>query len=146
MSIAEVIITVCCTVAGSVAIAYTTFYLQGKRRKHTLFKALYNEIKLNHSIAQEQSKKPDLVFERAPLYTEAYQNIRVMGELLTLPAPVRRKLEDMYELINAHNRQVPAAMEVIPRDRGLSERIDRIIENLKFLEKELPKNIKYLRQ
>lgn len=146
MSIAEAIITVGSTVAGSVAIAYTTFYLQGKHRERALFKALYSEIKLNLSVAQQQTKEPDLVFERAPLYAQAYQSVRVTGELLTLPEPVRQRLEGTYELIYTHNRQIPAAMEIIPRSRGLYERAKKIVENLEFLESELPRHIKYLRQ
>lgn len=146
MNVLEIIITVCATVAGSVAIAYATFYLQGRRRKRSLFKALFNEIGLNLSIARDQAREHDLIFERAFLYREAYQNIRVTGELLSLPELIRRRLENTYELINAHNRQIPAAMEIIPRDRGLKERLEKIIENLVILETEFPKHVKYLKK
>lgn len=147
MSIPEVIATVCCTVAGSVAIAYTTFHLQGKHRKRTLFRALYSEIKLNHSVAQQRVAGLSLTTGYAPLYAEAYYNIRVTGELLTVPELVRRELEEAYELISAYNRQIPAVEGItLMEDQGLYKMIEKIMEKLKILKDELPKNAKYLRQ
>ena len=144
MNIIEIVVTVCSTVAGSVTIAFTTFYLRERSKKRTLFRALYDEIKLNIQVAQRQTKKPNLVFELSPLYTLSYQNIRTTGELLSLPEGTRRELEEVYEMIYAHNRQLPAASEFLPRDRGLYERAEKIVEKLKTLENELPKNLKFL--
>lgn len=141
MSIPEVIITVCCTVAGSTAIAYTTFHLQAKHRKRTLFRALYDEIKRNRHLAEQQQM---LGMERAPergsLYTGAYQNIGLAGELLTLPESVRQELESTYELINTNNRKIPTMTDEI-LDKDVDKRIGNIIKNLKYLEGELPKHI-----
>lgn len=147
MTIPEVIITVCCTVAGSAAIAYITFYLQAKWRERTLFRALYGEIKGNRRLAEQQREDPMLEMgrapERGPLYTEAYQNIRLAGELLTLPESIRQKLEYIYELINMNNRKIPSITDAF-LDEDVCKRIDKIIQNLKYLEDELPKHISSL--
>jgi len=145
LSVTQIIVTVCCTVAGSVAIAFTIFRLQRNAERRKLFKALYSEIGLNRSIAKEQVGKPDLVFDLSPFYTLAYQNIRATGELLALPRVLRQQLEEAYEMIYAHNRQLPAAMEILPRNRGFYEGAGKIAKKLESLQKEMPKCIKCLR-
>lgn len=68
-----------------------------------------------------------------------------MGESLLLPEELRMELEDIYELINSHNRQLPATYELIPRDAGFYERLGDIIMKTEHLENELPKILKFLR-
>ena len=157
MIIPEVVITVCCTVAGSVAIAYTTFHLQAKHRKRTLFSALcseikQNKVKLNSFGAQDQSyyiKQSEYIPELPTLYTEAYQNLRLAGELLSLPQSIRQRLEDTYGLISMHNLRTAEAradyMTAVLHDNNFKDRINKMVENLKFLEDELPKKVRCLR-
>ncbi len=153
MNIPEVVITVCCTVAGSVAIAYTTLHLQAKHRKRTLFRALYGEIELNRRFAVQLPQQIHNFFygskastERPMLlYISAYQDMRSAGELLTLPESVRQKIEYTYELINTNNRKIfdIFTMGDIP-DHDAHTRIDKIIQNVKYLEDEIPKHISNL--
>lgn len=147
MDIIEVLLTVCLTVVGAMAIAFTNFYLEGRKRRRILFRALYDEIKLNQSITQKllKNRRSETVFELAPLYTLSYQNIRITGELLILPEKLRMELEEVYELISAHHRQLPAVYEPIPRDRGFYERLENISKKLEHLENEFPKILKFLR-
>lgn len=146
MDIIEVLLTVCLTVAGAVAIAFTNFYLEGRKRRRSLFRALYGEIKLNHLVAQKMIKirRTETVFGLAHLYTLCYQNIRTTGELLILPENLRRELEEVYELINTHDRQLAAVYEFIPRDAGFYERLENISKKLEHLGNEFPKKIKFL--
>jgi len=59
-----------------------------KEVRESLYKALFEEVKLNHSIAKrvrETYKGPEwTIFDLSPLYTLAYQNIRSSGELAVL--------------------------------------------------------------
>jgi len=102
---------------------------------------------LNCHLAEQQRENPMLDMERAPergpLYTEAYQNIRLAGELLTLPKSIRQKLEYIYELINMNNRKIPSITDAF-LDKDVRKRIDKIIQNLKYLEDALPKHISNL--
>lgn len=151
MNIPEVVITVCCTVAGSVAIAYTTLHLQAKHRKRTLLRALYGEIELNRRFAVQLPQQIHNFFygskastERPMLlYISAYQDMRSAGELLTLPESIRQKIEYTYELINLVNHQI-TAMRKDYYETIIDERITGIIRTLKSLEDELPKHISSL--
>lgn len=147
MTITENILTISLTVAGSVAIAFINFYLEGRKKRITLFKALYDEIRLNYSVADKilKIKRDQGIFELSPLYTLSYKNIRTTGELLSLPKEMRRELEDVYEAISAHNRQLPAVYEIIPRDRGFYERLEGVAQKLKYLENGLPKILRFLK-
>jgi uncharacterized protein YneF (UPF0154 family) len=76
-----------------------------KEVRESLYKALFEEVKINHSVAKrikETYKSPEwTVFEIAPLYTLAYQNIRSSGELAVLSRDTLTLLEDTYEMIYA---------------------------------------------
>lgn len=143
MNIPESIITVLATVAGAVAIAYTTLHLQAKHRKHTLFRALYSEIKANRRLAEAQRADPMFGLrrrpERRPLYTEAYRQIRLTGDLLELSEPIRQQLEFTYELVDTDNEAILSLIRELDRDAG--RRLDKIIQDSKALEGELPKYI-----
>lgn len=147
MNIPEVIMTVLATVAGSVAIAYTTFHLQAKYRKRTLFRALLDEIKLNRLLAEHLKSDNLKTLKRYPsLHTDAYQNLRLTGELLSSPEPVRQTLEYTYEMINTHNYEIQQGKIDPPYGVYFWPRNDEILKNLNFLEGELPKKVKYLRR
>lgn len=127
--------------------AFTIFYLEGRRKKLSLIKALYAEIEHNHLAAQKmiEIRRTQTVFTLTPLDTLSYQNIRMTGEVLNLRAEdMRNELDELYELINAHNRQLPAVYEIIPRDQGFYERLETISEKAKHLKNELPKIFKFL--
>lgn len=146
MDIIEVLLTVCSTVAGLVAIAYTTFKLERRNKRRSLFRALYDEIKRNHSFIQNS--------EPTHLYTSSYQNIRIAGELFILSEEVRRVLEEVYELIDVYNHQRELFYlertfeQAIHPGFSLSDNIPSVIgieniaKKLKYLENELPKEKK----
>lgn len=140
---------------------WLVWWFQTKEQREGLVKALFEEIKLNHSVAKrfrERYKASEwTVFEAAPLYTLAYQNIRTSGELSILSRDALSLLEETCEMIYAHNRQVTTiASETGPtigdtklpfiRDRGLKERAGKIEANLKRLEEEFLKQLKFLKQ
>jgi hypothetical protein len=108
------------------------------------FRALYGEIKANRCLAEQQRADPMFEVqrgpERRPLYTEAYRQIRLTGDLLALPESIRQQLESTYELVGTNNAAIPSwADECLDKDAG--QRIDRIIQSSKALEDELPKYI-----
>jgi hypothetical protein len=106
------------SVFATLITAFTIFYLEGRRRKNSLFKSLYAEIEHNHSAAQKMIKigRTQTVFALAPLDTLSYQNMRMTGEVLALSEELQRELDELYVLINTHNRQLPAVYELIPRE------------------------------
>jgi len=127
-------------------------YFYRKEMREKLFKALFEEIKLNHSVAKgirEKYKSPDwTIFELSPLYTLSYQNIRTTGELSILSRDTLRLLEETYEMIYAHNRQTTVILSDASgfiRDRGLKERIEKIEKNLEQLEQNLLNELCFLK-
>jgi ankyrin repeat protein len=147
MDIAAVITTVLATVAGSVVIAYTTMHLQTKYKKRSLFRALLSEVEWNHSLAEHlKDDSLESLKRYTPLHTEAYQNFRLTGELLNLPGPIRRNLVYTYEMINTHNWEIEQGKIAPPGGVYFAQRNDEILEKLTFLEEELPKAMKHLKQ
>lgn len=137
-----------------------------KKQRERFFKALFEEVKLNHSVARRFREQYGAgewtVFDAAPLHSLAYQNTRASGELSVLASDTLSLLETTYELIHAHNRQVTAIVSdsgtaatvangvtTVPlpmrRDRGLRERVGEIEPNLKRLEEDFPAQLRYLR-
>ena len=147
MDVPEVIVTVLATVAGSVAIAYVTLHLQTKYRKRSLFRALLSEVQWNHSLT-EHLKDDSLKSLRryTPLHTAAYQDFHLTGQLLSLPELVRQALRYAYEMINTHNWEMEHHPPIPPGGVHFWPRNDEILDKLSFLEEELPKAVKYLRQ
>ncbi|MBA7483672.1 hypothetical protein ES707_19189 [subsurface metagenome] len=121
---------------------------QEKKTRIRLFRALYNEIERNDLITQKmvKIKRSKTVFELGPLHSLSYQNIQLRGELFILPENLRKELKETYELIHAHNRQLPAVYEAIPRNRGFYERLRNITNKIEYLENELPRVLKFLSQ
>lgn len=158
MSVIEVAYTVGLTVAGSIAIAYTTLRLQDRQRSRRLRNSLRHEISANLSGAksnlesisaldrkgERESKGEWTYFDILPLRIISYQDSRLSGEGGNLGEEIRAKLDEVYELINAHNRQVSfMTVEFIPRTRGMAERLQLIIEKLNSLYGELGKGRKW---
>jgi hypothetical protein len=137
-----------------------------KKQRERLLKALFEEVKLNHSVAggfrEQYGAGQWTVFDAAPLHSLAYQNIRASGELSVLASDTLSLLETTYELIHAHNSQVTAIVSesgalatitngvtTVPlpviRDRGLAQRVGEIEPNLKRLEEDFLAQLRYLR-
>lgn len=150
----QVLYTVGLTVAGSVAIAYTTLWLQNRRRRKRLFESLYHEIVANLSVAntnleiidfleerhktRKESKADWTYFDISTLYTSSYQDFRLSGEGVNLPREIRMILDETYELILTHNRQTRfLTSEFPPRTGGMSERLKLIIEKLSYLQQKI---------
>ena len=72
--------------------------------------------------------------------------MRSTGELLSLPEPVRQRLRYTYEMINTHNYEIEQDTIDPPGGVHFWPRNDEILDNLNFLEKELPKAVKCLKQ
>jgi len=154
MDPAEVLFTVGLTVAGSIAIAYTTQWLQTRERTLRLRRSLRHEIAANLSLAKSNLEvistlghdREDVIkgewtyFDISPLRAVAYHDFRLGGQSANLTEEIRATLDEIYDLIDGHNRQVLfLTMEPIPRTRGMSARLGRIVEKLGFLERELPR-------
>ncbi len=137
-----------------------------RKQRERLFKALFEEVKLDHSVARRFREQYGAgkwtVFDAAPLHSLAYQSIRASGELSVMASDTLSLLEETHELIHAHNRQVPAIVSdsgalatvtngvtTVPlpviRDRGLRQRVEEIEPNLKRLEEDFPARLSYLR-
>ena len=114
--------------------------LEGKRRRKSLIKALYAEIVHNHSVVQKMINlgRTQTVFELTPLDTLSYQNMRMTGEVLALSEYIQRGIDELYVLINAHNRQLLAVYELISRELGFYERLEKISTMTENLIKEIP--------
>jgi hypothetical protein len=146
MNVSEILITVGLTVAGSVAIAYTTFHLQAKSRRKTLFRALLSEVRWNRSLVEHLKDDSLKSLKRyTPLHTVAYQNFRLTGELLSLPEPIRQNLMYTYEMINTHNLEMEHHPPIPPSGVDFWPRNDEILEKLNSLEVELRKTVKCLK-
>lgn len=157
MSLVEVLYTVGLTVAGSITIAYTTLWLQERIRRRRFRRSLYHEITANLSIAksdletintlerkaERESKGEWTYFDMSPLRTISYQDFRLSGEALNLRDETRAMMDEVYELISAHNRQVSfLSVEFPPRTRGMSKRLESIVEKLNSLREQLSKGRK----
>jgi len=155
----QVLYTVALTLAGSIAIAYTMLWLQSRVRKKKLLRALYHEIVGNISVAKhnveilnvlERHREKESIaewtyFDISPLYTSSYQDFRLSGEGIGLPEAIRMTLDEAYELVLTHNRQVSfLTFEWPPRTGGVLERLESIIEKLDLLQAQMEKTIKYL--
>jgi hypothetical protein len=139
MNISEILITVGLTVAGSVVIAYTTLCLQAKRRRKALFQALQNEVELNLLLAQQIKSGDIIALGGCPeLHTDAYNNMRLAGEVLSLKENIRHELQYTYEMINMLNRSI--SLDGGLRGAG-SKRLGGIIQRLELLENELAKKM-----
>ena len=105
-------------------------HLHERQTKRCLFRALYDEIRLNFSVAQK-NLKTDLP-TWSPLYTLSYQNIRGSGELVSLPEDPRIKLQETYDLIYFFNKRVEIGHGLADRPNLLSD----IVKNLEELVQE----------
>lgn len=143
MNVYEILTAVGLTIVGSVTIAYLTLYFQAKRRRKALFRTLQNEVELNLSLAQ-QIRLGDIVdLGGCPeLHADAYNNIRLAGELSSLKEDIRHELQYTYEMITMLNRR-------IFRDGGLSgsasPTLDRTIAKLEVLQNRFAKRSDYER-
>jgi hypothetical protein len=153
MNISEILITVALTVAAAVAIAYTTFKLQARHRERGLFKALLTEIEYNRlrleSFVGEWSlwskEKSDHPPEAPLLFSEAYEALRLSGQLLKLHEGVRTRLNNTLSLVAVHNLRVSEAglnySKALGHDTYLQGRMNRIFQDLQALENELAKDM-----
>jgi len=144
------VLTLVSTICGIYLGSWLEKHYRERETQKRLFKALFEEVKLNYSMAKkmrETYRGPEwTVFELSPLYTLAYQNIITSGELTRLPRDFLSVLEDVYEKVHTHNRQTEKAVdEFMIRDRGLKERLARIEESMKQLAEQLPKELDFLR-
>lgn len=155
MSTLQVLHTVGLTLVGSIAIAYTTLWLQNRIRRARLFKSLYHEVVVNSSVVKQaleilsflegheprKENKPRWTYFDVPsLHSTSYQHFLSNGEGLNLPEEVRMILEETYELILVHNRQISLlTVEWPPRTGGMSERLRLIIEKLSSLQAKMGK-------
>ena len=82
---------------------YIGDYLDEKRERKRLLKALLDEISLNIRVAEktlnEINDEKGLGLSYRPLYTLSYQNIRASGYLIDLDKDMRIKLEDTFNKI-----------------------------------------------
>lgn len=152
MSPIEVMYTVGLTLAGSIAIAYTTLWLQRRIRRRRLYNALHREVGLNLSVAKRdlelinfferrEGKGDWTYFDISPLYTAVYQDFRLSGETINLSEEIRTTLEKVYELIYIHNRQASfMSSEFPPRTGGMAKRLELIIESLNSLHLEMKRS------
>jgi len=153
MNVPEILITVGLTVAAAVAIAYTTVKLQARHRERALFRALqseieYNRLRLDNLVAEWslwEREKSDYRPQAPILFAEAYEALRLSGELLRLPEGVRNKLSTTYSLIAIYNFRMNEArldyFQALLHDENAQDRINRIIKNIQILENELAKEV-----
>ena len=139
----------------SVSTAVIILRLQEWRNKKRLFRALYNEVEDNLSIAKAilphvesisslgkryvvTGSVDKTVFDLQYFRTYCHQDFRRSGYLLSLHEKARQLLEEAYELIFSHNLQTRMFLhEPIPRSKGYSERVKILIDKLRQLKKEL---------
>jgi len=121
------------TLLASLLSVFLERRLHERQTKRRLFRALYDEIRLNFFVAQKNLKE-DFIFSRtwSPLYTLSYQNIRSSGELMSLAEDLRIKLEETYELIYFFNKKVEIGHGLADRPNLLSD----IVKNLEELSQE----------
>lgn len=147
------------TLAGSITIAFTTLWLQSRVRKKKLLRALYHEVVGNLWVAKrnveilnvlERHREKESIaewtyFDISPLHTISYQDFRSSGEGMTLPEAIRMILDEAYEAVLIHNRQISfLTFEWPPRTGGVVGRLESLIEKLGKLQTEMKKTIKYL--
>jgi len=147
------IVAVLSTLFGIIVGAWLERRSHMKETRERLFKALYQEIKLNHFLANMTRAKSGrlgfAVFEIPRFHTEAYQRIRTAGELTILSRDTLSLLEETYEMIYAHNRQMKMIIDGlmkdgVMRDQGLKERINVLENNLWQLIEKLPQELSFL--
>jgi|GEM_PF-3839171 len=145
MNIYEILITVGLTVAAAAVIAYTTFKIQTKHRERALFRALLDEVNLNITRAQVikatlKSGDSEHFVVYPGLRTEAYDNARLAGVLLSLKEDVRERVHYLYEMIVMHNREISAREGW--GGRRYDVRLDQIIKKLKLVENDFAKEVR----
>jgi len=100
-------------VAGSFTLLgiFIEHSLHEKREKKRLFKALFDEVKLNIYLAENTlteiksvEKMKTKKFPYRPLYTQSYSNIRSSGYLADLNEELRVRLEKTFDEVYAYNR------------------------------------------
>lgn len=149
----NIIISGILTLSGVILGVWLDRHFNEKAVKESLFKALFEEIELNHFVAKQTQETYDgpqwTIFELPPFYNLAYQNIRTSGELALLSRDTLTLLQNTYEMIYAHNRQemeiVNAPSPGFIRDSGLKERIEKIEASLGKLEESIPKELRFLK-
>ena len=153
MNVSEILITVGLTVAAAAVIAYTTFKLQARHREKALFRALQSEFEINKikldTFIKDWSmyywEKTDYDPEAPILFTEAYEALRLSGDLLKLPVAVRNRLNNTLSLIAIYNLRVSEAELDYSRAKGREEqfrpRMNGILKHLKVPENELGKGV-----
>jgi len=153
MNISEILVTVGLTVTAGAIIAYTTFKLQVRHREKALFRALRSEIELNklklETFIEDWSmyywEKTDYCPEAPILFTEAYEALRLSGEILKLPENVRNRLSNTVSLIAIHNlRMSEAGLDYVLVKGEISKtegRMNGILKNLRVMENEIGKGV-----
>ncbi|NVM56089.1 MAG: hypothetical protein HWN66_20495 [Candidatus Helarchaeota archaeon] len=146
------IITGIFTLLGVILGIWLERHFHEKATRKRLFNALFEEIELNILITKETQKtyrNPEwTIFDLSPLYTLGYQNIRASGELAILSRDTLVLLENTYEMIYAHNRQITTILRdtgILIRERGLKERIENLEKNLTKLKRNFLKELKFLK-
>jgi hypothetical protein len=119
-------------------VALAIFYLQSLKRTIRIINAFYNEIKHNHSLAQQIIKgtQPDDKL----LDAGSYQNMRLTGELLARSKRIQEEIDEFYILIDNHNsRRFSTKKEI-------HENLEKISKKAEYLEDELPKDYPRIRK
>jgi hypothetical protein len=149
----EILVTVGLTVAAGAVIAFVTLKLQSKHSERGLRSALRGEIERNRGMMENFANEWVLYwgkgiknYPEAPiLFVEAYQALRLSGEVLKLSVDTRSRLNNTMRMIDIHNFRVNEEGLDYGKAKGndpeLKNRMDRIIENLKSLETELGEKV-----
>lgn len=101
----QTLVTVVLTVIGSLVIAHTTLYLQDKRAKKRLLKALLAEVGHNMTVAKGQAKEiKQLQGIFAPaglkqLHTASYLAVKERGILADVSDDIREQIFRVYDTI-----------------------------------------------
>jgi hypothetical protein len=106
----EIAITVLLTVAGSVAIAFSTIWFQDRTTKKLSLNSLLSEVRHNTLLVNQHKKQiEDLKGIHAPeglkeLQIDAYLKVREMGYILNMPEELRLELFNVYNTIDGIRR------------------------------------------
>jgi len=112
--------------------------LHAKRKRKQLFKALYDEIKLNRLLAEKTFNglnKNQIIY--ASLYTQCYDQVRASGELFTLRDDFKLKMMGTYDLIYKYNRDDDYKS-------GHKDLLKEIIDGLEIIERKMPMHLAFL--
>lgn len=135
MDVVEGFASVLATIAGAVAIALVNDHIRARRQRKRILSALHSEIRSNALLAKQLVAGHETIFELLPFQRNSYRKALSSGVLLGVSDEVVLRLERVYQLIRMHNKQTTAIQtEFIPRNRGYKERLERISQDLDFLQ------------